>query len=171
MSGRRPANNAIEIRQAALSDAQDIVSLLYESFVEYRSLYTAEGFAATAISEAETIDRMREGPVFVATMNGIVVGTVAIVSKGESLYIRGMAVLPSARGQRIGEQLLTYVEDFAVSHGIRRLFLSTTPFLERAIRLYERFGFARIDEGPEDLFGTPLFTMEKRLAGPAAQSD
>src|SRR5215510_15587165 len=164
MAERTPAKPAVVIRQAVLSDAQDIVSLLYDSFVEYRSLYTVEGFAATAISEAETIDRMHEGPVFVATMNEIVVGTVAIVSKGESLYLRGMAVLPSARGQRIGEHLLTYVEDFAVSHGIRRLFLSTTPFLERAIQLYARFGFARIKEGPEDLFGTPLFTMEKRLA-------
>lgn len=171
MRGRRPANHAVVIRQALLSDAHDIVSLLYESFVEYRSLYTVEGFAATAISKAETIDRMREGPVLVAMMNEIVVGTVAIVSKGESLYIRGMAVHPSARGRHIGEQLLIYVEDFAVSHGIRRLFLSTTPFLERAIRLYERLGFARINEGPEDLFGTPLFTMEKHLTGPRAQSD
>ena len=163
-------NDAFVIRQALPRDAQDIVSLLYESFVEYRSLYTAEGFAATAISEVETIDRMREGPVFVATMNEIVVGTVAIVLKGESLYIRGMAVLPSARGKRIGEQLLTHIEDFAVSHGIRRLFLSTTPFLYRAIRLYERFGFTRIDEGPEDLFGTPLFTMEKRQLRSSGQN-
>jgi len=163
MAERVPAKPAVIIRQAELSDAQDIVSLLYESFVEYRSLYTVEGFVATAISDAETIDRMREGPVFVATMNEIVVGTVAIVSKGEALYIRGMAVHPSARGRRIGEQLLTHVEDFAFSHRIHWLFLSTTPFLERAIRLYERFGFARIDESPQDLFGTPLFTMEKHL--------
>src|SRR5260370_227302 len=43
------------------------------------------------------------------------------------------------------------------------MYLSTTPFLDRAIRLYERFGFQRSDEGPLDLFGTPLFTMTKRL--------
>jgi ribosomal protein S18 acetylase RimI-like enzyme len=43
----------------------------------------------------------------------------------------------------------------------RRLFLSTTPFLDRAISLYERFGFQRNEEGLRELFGTPLFTMEK----------
>jgi N-acetylglutamate synthase-like GNAT family acetyltransferase len=106
---------------------------------------------------------MHEGPVFVAEMNNTVVGTVGIVPKGESLYIRGMAVHPSARGQRIGDQLLAYVEDLAISQGVRRLSLSTTPFLERAIRLYENFGFERIDEEPHDLHGTPLFTMQKLL--------
>jgi putative acetyltransferase len=75
-----------------------------------------------------------------------------------------MVVRPTARGQRIGERLLAQVENFAVAEGLGRLFLSTTPFLDRAIRLYERLGFQRINEGPHDLFGTPLFTMEKFLS-------
>ena len=65
--------------------------------------------------------------------------------------------------QRLGEQLLGYVENLANSQGARRLLLSTTPFLERAIRLYESFGFERTDEGPHDLHGTPLLTMQKLL--------
>ena len=158
-----PSIPAIVIRRAVPDDASAIVSLLYESFLEYRSLYTVSGFAATVISQSELIDRMHEGPVFVATINGTVVGTVAITPKGESLYLRGMAVHPSARGQRIGDQLLSYVEDLAISQGVRRLSLSTTPFLKRAIRLYESFGFERIDEGPHDLHGTPLFTLQKLL--------
>lgn len=163
MADGQPSLAPIVIRKAAADDAEDIVSLLYESFVEYRSLYTVEGFAATAISQSEVVDRMCEGPMFVATMNGTVVGTVAILPKDESLYIRGMAVHPTTRGQHIGDQLLGYVEDLAKSQGVRRLILSTTPFLGRAIRLYEGFGFHRIDEGPHDLHGTPLFTMEKLL--------
>jgi hypothetical protein len=41
--------------------------------------------------------------------------------------------------------------------------LSTTPFLTAAISLYERFGFSRSIDGPHDLYGTPLFTMVKRM--------
>nr|MBA3805871.1 GNAT family N-acetyltransferase [Acidobacteriota bacterium] len=78
------------------------------------------------------------------------------------VYIQSMGVLPSARGLRIGELLLRSVEDFASAHGYKRLFLSTTPFLSRAIKLYERFGFRRTDAPPHDLFGTPLLTMEKK---------
>jgi hypothetical protein len=47
------------------------------------------------------------------------------------------------------------------------LFLSTTPFLTHAIVLYEGLGFQRSNEGPHDLFGTPLFTMVKTLGHPA----
>jgi GNAT superfamily N-acetyltransferase len=74
-----------------------------------------------------------------------------------------MAVLPAARGQRIGALLLSHIEEFAAANAHKRLFLSTTPFLTQAIRLYERFGFRRSDEGPHDLFGTLLFTMTKTL--------
>jgi len=72
-------------------------------------------------------------------------------------------VLPVARGQGIAMQLLEEVESFAIANQHARLFLSTTPFLTSAIRLYERFGFQRNDKGPDDLFETPLFTMVKQL--------
>jgi len=56
------------------------------------------------------------------------------------------------------------IEEYAKGNGCTKLVLSTTPFLDRAIRLYESLGFIRTDEGPYDLHGTPLFTMEKVLA-------
>ena len=154
----------IEIRLAESRDAPAIATLLADSFAEYKSLYTSEGYAATAITSEQVANRISEGPVWVALADESVAGTVSVVVRGESLYVRGMAVRPSARGQRIGERLLAQVERFAESKGIRRLFLSTTPFLDRAIRLYERQGFQRTDQGSHDLYGTPLFTMEKFLS-------
>ncbi len=84
---------------------------------------------------------MSEGPVWVAIHEEETVGTVSVVAEAESLYIRGMAVLPSARGARIGALLLIHIEEFARREGFSRWFLSTTPFLDRAIRLYERLVF------------------------------
>lgn len=151
----------LEIRVAQLTDAPAIASLLAAAFSEYLPLYTPEGYAATTIAPEDIVRRLEEGPIWVSIKDGLIVGTVSVVLKGKSLYVRGMAVLPSARGQRIGSLLLTQVEKFAVSKGVQRLFLSTTPFLDRAIKLYEHFGFRRTSEGPHELFGTPLFTMEK----------
>ena len=74
-----------------------------------------------------------------------------------------MAVLPQKRGLRIGNLLFELIEQYAKEQGCTKLVLSTTPFLDRAIRLYERVGFVRTDEGPHDLHGTPLFTMQKEL--------
>jgi len=65
----------------------------------------------------------------------------------------------------VGARLLKSMEressGYATERGFKRMFLSTTPFLARAIQLYERKGFKRTSEGPDNLFGTPLFTMEK----------
>ena len=80
------------------------------------------------------------------------------------MYVRGMAVLPTARGDGIARMLLEHVESYAVAHRFKSLFLSTTPFLDSAIALYERFGFMRNGDGPHDLYGTPLFTMRKQLS-------
>ncbi len=125
--------------------------------------YTDEGFAATTPASVEVQNRMTEGPVWIALKDRRIVGTVSVVPRGEVLYIRGMAVLPAARGLRLGELLLKEVESFAFAHDYERLTLSTTPFLLRAIRLYEQSGFRRTSDGPNQLFGTPLFTMVKDL--------
>ena len=155
---------------ATADDAPAIAAVLYESFREYESSYTPGGFAATTPVGDQIKDRIKEGPVWVALLDDMIVGTVAAVPKGEALYIRGMAILPAERGQRIGESLLRQIESFAFENGFKRLYLSTTPFLGRAIRLYENYGFRHCAEGPHDLFGTPLVTMEKFLDS-SAQED
>jgi ribosomal protein S18 acetylase RimI-like enzyme len=137
--------------------------VLSKSFVEYQSRYTAEGFAATVLTPQQIEARMNEGPMWVALENGVIVGTVSVVLKPEGLYIRGMAVDPVARGKSIGRKLLDCTEEFAVQNGCERLFLSTTAFLSRAIKLYEQYGFHRSIAGPDHLFGTPLFTMTKNI--------
>lgn len=105
--------------------------------------------------------------MWVAMRDDTAIGTVAAVLHGESLYIRGMAVLPVARGTEVGESLMAEIDRYANKTGCRRLFLNTTPFLTSAIRLYEKLGFCRCSNGAHDLFGTPLFTMEKILSAQA----
>jgi GNAT superfamily N-acetyltransferase len=151
------------IRRGGPEDAAAIAGVLRASFAEFKALYTDGGFAATTLGAEQVLARIREGPVWVALREGVVLGTVAAVVQDASVYIRGMAVLPTARGFGVGAKLLQQVEVWAVSEGYTRLLLSTTPFLNSAIRLYERFGFRRTDNGLHDLFGTPLFTMQKSI--------
>ena len=140
------------IRLADRGEARAIAALLYEALREFEPLYTAEGFAATTPRTEQILERMNEGPVWVALVFGEIVGTVSVVPTGEALYVRGMAVLPRMRGARVGKLLMEQVEQYAAEKDCKRLFLSTTPFLHRAIRLYERLGFRRTDHGPHDIF-------------------
>src|SRR5262249_12537755 len=157
------AATQVHVRRATVEDASAVASLLKKAFIEYEPLYTKEGYAATTPKRDAILIRMQEGPLWVALYGGQIVGTVSAVRKKTGLYVRRMAVLPAARGLGIGERLLEQIEGFALEDSCERLFLSTTPFLNRAIRLYERFGFRFIDDDPDDLFGTPLLTMEKML--------
>ena len=157
---------SVLVRRADPQDASDIARVLRQSFLEYQDQYTPEGFAATTPGEQQVRIRMAEGSTWVALLSNAIIGTASVVEKDDAvLYVRGMAVLPAARGRGIGELLLREIEVFALGNGCTRLLLSTTPFLTGAIRLYERFGFQRTHDGPNDLFGTPLFSMAKALNG------
>jgi len=153
----------MKIRLAVSSDASAVANLIFQSFLESRSSYTDEAFAATCPSCIEVENRMSEGPIWMAIEDETVVGTVSGVPVGSALLVRSLAVLPSERGQGTGALLLDQAENYAYENGYTRLVLSTTPFLTPAIRLYEQFGFRRSSEGPSDRLGTPIFTMVKEL--------
>lgn len=153
----------IKIESATTKDIEAIAAVLHASFAEFKSFYTPVAFRATTPTASQLLERWEEGPVWVAVQGAEIVGTVAAVLKSSGLYVRSMAVHPTARRQGLASQLLKKVESFAIDHQQKQLFLSTTPFLTAAIHLYKRFGFQCSDEGPHDLFGTPLFTMVKEL--------
>lgn len=170
LGGRESSNAAnefsavpsqVEIARATPDDAAAVASVIMDSFIEFRTLYTDRGFEATTPGAEGVLTRICEGPLWVASRYRKIIGTVGAVQNGDALYLRGMAVVPAARGLGAGRQLLEQVERYALENGCQRLTLTTTPFLDAAIRLYEACGFERA--GESDLFGTPLFEMEKRL--------
>jgi len=151
---------SLRIRRADITDSAAIADVLRRAFLEFESLYTPQGFAATTPDEFQIRPRIEEGPAWVALWQDEIAGTAAAVLQGEKgLYVRGVAVLPSARGCGIAEAMMQEVERFARNEGCSRMFLTTTPFLDSAIRLYERIGFRCT--GHADLFGTPLLKMAK----------
>jgi GNAT superfamily N-acetyltransferase len=151
-----------EIRLSTLDECERIAALLDTAFREHRPEYTPGAYAATTPSAETLRDRFHEGPVWVALRGEEIVGTVAAVIREGSLYVRSMAVLPTERGGRIGARLLDMAEEYAREQGITRLYLSTTPFLHRAISLYRSYGF-QLNGEESDLHGTPLLVMEKSL--------
>jgi len=151
----------IIIRRAHSNDAAAVAALLYESFAEYRALYSEKGFAATTPMTNEIEDRINKKSVWLVWANDKISGTVSLFPRGDELYVRSMAVSPGARGKGIGKILMEHVHEMAYSNGCSSIILNTTTFLLSAIRLYERFGFKK--EGMGDLHGTPLIRMTKDL--------
>lgn len=153
----------LQIRLGVPDEAQAIAKVLSEAFAPFESGYTAQSFAATVIS-AEAIGKRfdEKGTIWVALKNNEIVGTVSVVPDDERLYLRSMAVSPSAQGG-VGRELLKTMINFATENGFEKLFLYTVPFLDRAIKLYEQNGFVRGELETERFFGTSWFEMEKGL--------
>jgi len=154
------------VRGATAPDAAAIASLLWEAFREFEALYTREAFAATVLSEAGVLARMREGPLWVAETGSSIIcsvgGTVGTIQVGDVVTIRGMAALPSVRGLGVGKNLLDHVERFAAHERAGLLELYTTAFLDGAIRLYQAAGFAFTGETINPS-GTELLRMTKAV--------
>lgn len=134
--------------------------LLRAAFADHQRLYTRAGYAATTPPADRIRERLAEGPTWVTDDLS---GTVSAVNRLDGVYVRSMAVLPTARGRGVGRTLMHEAERFAIEVQARRMYLSTTPFLFDAIRLYESLGFRRTGEPPHELFGTPLVTMSREL--------
>jgi putative acetyltransferase len=153
----------VQIRRATERDADALALILREAFVEFERLYTRAGYDATTPDADALRARLAEGPTWIAEERGAILGTVSAVERDGGVYVRRMAVTPAARGQRVAFHLMRQLTLFALAKHAPRMYLSTTPFLFDAIRLYESLGFRRTGEGPDDLLGTPLVTMAKPL--------
>jgi ribosomal protein S18 acetylase RimI-like enzyme len=158
-----PVQPVVGIRRAKRGDAAAIVLLVRESFREHKPVYTPKAFSIATLGKHEIENRIKEWAVWVAIHANVIVGTVSAHSEGPALHIRSMAVHPSMRGHGIGKILLERVEDFACANGYKCLILNTTPFMNRAIRLYEAFGFG-FTGTEQNWFGTRLRTMTKKLS-------
>ena len=151
----------IKIRRALWEEAAAVAALLYDAFAEYKPLYTQQGFEATTASQQEIEERINKKAVWVVLCDNNISGTVSLYPHQDELFVRSMAVSPAARGKGIGKILMEHVHEMAFSKGCSSITLNTTAFLLPAIRLYESVGFRQ--EGPGDLYGTPLIKMTKYL--------
>ena len=154
----------VNIRRAIREDAGDISRLLLEAFGAIRERYSPEGFADVTPDEEKVAGRFAEGALWVAEVEGRVVGTVSLSTQPEGLYVRSMAVLPEFEGRGIGHRLLDALQEYAAGTGVERIFLYTLPFQFGARELYEKHGYTWVRDTPaEEWYGVPGLEMERFL--------
>ncbi|NJE05305.1 ribosomal-protein-alanine N-acetyltransferase [Thermococcus sp. M36] len=133
VGGRVPLPMVV-IRPAKLFDIPDIVRIERESF---REEYPRGVFLVFLENNPETF--------LVAEHSGRVVGYVMGYLRPDlEGHIMSIAVDPAYRGKGIGSALLTEVIERLIKKGARYIGLEVRVSNERAIKLYESFGFRKI---------------------------
>ena len=111
----------------------------YLTFLEAPPLESTRDFVRDMIANGHS--------QFVASSEGAVVGWCDIRRHSQPVHAHGgalgMGILPSFRGQELGERLIRVTIDDALAKGLVRIELNVHADNVRAIRLYERVGFVR----------------------------
>ncbi|KAG5265500.1 hypothetical protein AALO_G00243170 [Alosa alosa] len=98
---------------------------------------------------ASYMDPSRVARFWVAEVQGILVGTVAIlpcVEERGAWELKRITVLKRSRGRGIGKALCQTAMEFAANHGVERVVLFTSMAQSDAHRLYDSLGFKKETE-------------------------
>lgn len=98
--------------------------------------------------------------VFVATINGEVVGCCALVMTESLAEIEHMWIRPEQMGTGVGRALFEHARERALERGALVLELSADPYAEG---FYARMGAKRIGEVPADMDGEPRALPRMRI--------
>jgi ribosomal protein S18 acetylase RimI-like enzyme len=97
------------------------------------------------IDDVERMVHSEAATLFVATENGVVLGTLTLIifsiPTGRRGWIEDVVVDESARGAGVGEQLTNAAIDEARLRGVRSLDLTSRPSREAANAMYVKLGF------------------------------
>ncbi len=91
------------------------------------------------------------GRLAIALIDGNVAGCIALrpIDDG-SCEMKRLYVRPAFRGTGLGVELVCWLIAQARSIGYKTMFADTMPVMERALAMYERMGFERIDAYAEE---------------------
>ncbi|MDF0732780.1 helix-turn-helix domain-containing GNAT family N-acetyltransferase [Pseudomonas entomophila] len=126
---------------------------------------------------AEFVGRLEHpgNQVWVATLNGRIVGSVAIDGQhpGNHAHLRWFILDDGCRGSGVGRRLLAQALAFCDAQRFEAVRLWTFKGLDAARRLYEAHGFVLVSEAPGSQWGREVveqqFTRQATQSNPAGE--
>jgi GNAT superfamily N-acetyltransferase len=152
--------SAWNIRKATVYDAQEILTGQKAAFHDVARAHNHMDMPPMSESVQEVVQSLGEGVVFIAQIEGRVVGSVRGSEKDGACYISRLWVLPEYRGIGIAQALMYAVEDAFSNLNTYKLF--TGSMIPDTIEFYKERGYAETSREPEH--GYELVHMEKMNA-------
>jgi len=127
---------------------------------EYRYTTTFEAYVAKSLFDFLMAYNPERDRLWLAEVDGEIVGSIAIVSRGERAQLRWFLLHPDVRGLGLGREMLDNALDYAKKKGFRSVYLDTTSDLDRALDLYARLGFQKVSEKENHSWAGSVLELE-----------
>lgn len=128
----------MDIREAAVSDADAIRALSREAYAKWVPLIGREPLPMTA-----DYDRaVREHRFDLLDLDGALAALIETQLREDDLLIVNVAVRPAFQGRGLGKRLMAHAEKLAVAGGRACIRLYTNQRFAENIALYQRLGYA-----------------------------
>lgn len=104
--------SSVLVRRATNQDTVNMSRMLNMSSA-HRENYLDEALTARFLTSTRIDHRLNEGPIWVAEVEGEIIGSVSIKSEPDGLYIRSLAVRNDVQEEIVAPELLRAVIEFA----------------------------------------------------------
>jgi len=128
-------------RHAVATDAPYIYTLLQNAFREYAETIGISELDALKETISDIEYEINNNTVYVAIIDGHIIGTIRVEISGDEAYISRFAVNSSHRNMGVGESLINLVDKYLKSKCIKRAFLYTASHNINLVRFYYSRGF------------------------------
>lgn len=109
------------------------------------AFFEVEPYDEQVLSHPEKYILSPGGAIYMACLEGEIIGTFAYIKKGEALYeFSKMAIAPKYRGKGYGNIMVQFVIEEAKRKGWKKLILYSSTVLENSIHLYRKYGFIEV---------------------------
>lgn len=136
---------------------------------EYNYTTAFEAYVAESFFEFLLHYNPQKDRLWCAEHNGKIIGCIGIVGHKKRAQLRWFLIEPLYRGIGLGKKLLNCALEFAKEKGYTSIYLDTTSDLQKAISLYQKVGFAKVSEKPNNSWCEGVmeleFAMELAKAG------
>ena len=129
------------IRRAESADAQEVHAILQTAFREYSAATGQTRLEALNEDPKDILMQIETKPVYVAEIDGAILGTVRLEIHGTEAYLSRFAVSGEARNLGIGKSLMNVVDKYLASNGVNRVTLHTASRHLALVRFYYSRGF------------------------------
>lgn len=127
---------------------------------EYGYSPAFESYVAESFYQFAKNYRAEKEHLWCAEHNGNIVGCIGIAEHGSRAQLRWFLLDPHYRGIGLGKMLLNEALAFAKNAGYESIYLDTTSDLDTAISMYQKAGFVKTKEKPNDSWRKGLMELE-----------